>query len=146
MPELAASAPHPAHGGVPLRASDADRSQAAVTLQQAAGLGMLTLAEVEDRLGAACAAQLRSELAALTADLPVPRPGAAPGPPHGPAERAEHALRHATASAQAALTGVIALLRHRVLAIGLCVVLLMVAMVTGGLMADGSLGDVAGGD
>ncbi len=59
------------------RASDTDREQAARTIHEAAGLGMLRLDETEERLTAVYAARFRPELAALLADLPVAesRPG-----------------------------------------------------------------------
>ncbi|MEO6882062.1 MAG: DUF1707 domain-containing protein [Mycobacteriaceae bacterium] len=59
------------------RASDADREQAARTIHDAAGVGMLRLDETEERLTAVYAARFRPELSALVADLPVAesRPG-----------------------------------------------------------------------
>ncbi len=59
------------------RASDADREQAARTIHEAAGVGMLRLDETEERLTAVYAARFRPELTALVADLPVAesRPG-----------------------------------------------------------------------
>ncbi len=56
--------------GSGLRASDADREQAARVLWVAAGEGFLTPDEAEDRVTAAYAARFRDELASLTADLP----------------------------------------------------------------------------
>jgi hypothetical protein len=56
----------------PVRASDADRERVVARLTAAVGDGTLTLAEVEERQGAAYAARFRHELAPLTADLPAP--------------------------------------------------------------------------
>lgn len=53
-----------------IRASDADRERVAAILRGAAGQGLLTLAEVDERLAAVYAARLRGELVPLTADLP----------------------------------------------------------------------------
>jgi Domain of unknown function (DUF1707) len=52
-----------------LRASDADRERAADTLRRAAGVGRLTLDELDERLNAAYAARTRSELERLVADV-----------------------------------------------------------------------------
>ena len=54
----------------PVRASDADRERVAAILRGAAGQGLLTLAEVDERLAAVYAASHLHELAPLTADLP----------------------------------------------------------------------------
>ncbi|GAA2007416.1 DUF1707 domain-containing protein [Nakamurella flavida] len=64
----------------PQRASDADRAYVSQVVHRAVGMGMLTLDEADDRLGAVYAAQYRTELAALVDDLPVDEPamGAAP--------------------------------------------------------------------
>ncbi len=51
----ASSPPHP------WRASDVDRQRVCDILHQAAGAGMLTLAEAEERLAAAYAARFRHE-------------------------------------------------------------------------------------
>jgi hypothetical protein len=53
-----------------VRASDTERERVARILQAAAGDGLLTLEEVNERLDAAFAARFRHELTALTADLP----------------------------------------------------------------------------
>jgi len=53
-----------------LRTSDAEREQVATILRAAMTEGRLTLAEGEERLGAAYAARFRDELLPLTADLP----------------------------------------------------------------------------
>ncbi|HEX4358146.1 MAG TPA: DUF1707 domain-containing protein [Pseudonocardia sp.] len=65
-----------------IRASDAEREQTAELLHQGAADGRLSLAELDERLAAAYAAQLRAELAPLVVDLPAPpRPGStAPAP------------------------------------------------------------------
>jgi hypothetical protein len=54
------------------RASDADRDTAVDILCAAAAEGRLTLAELDERAGAALSARTICELAALIADLPGP--------------------------------------------------------------------------
>ena len=54
-----------------LRASDADRERAADTLRRAAGVGRLTMDELDDRLNAAYAARTRAELEQLVIDVVV---------------------------------------------------------------------------
>ena len=54
-----------------LRASDADRERAADTLRRAAGVGRLTVEELDERLSAAYAARTRAELERLVADVVV---------------------------------------------------------------------------
>jgi DUF1707 SHOCT-like domain len=54
----------------PVRASDADRERVAAILRGAAGQGLLTLAEVDERLAEVYAATHVTDLAPLTADLP----------------------------------------------------------------------------
>jgi hypothetical protein len=61
-----------------LRASDADRERVAGILRTAAGQGLLTLEEVDERLAAVYAARFVAELAPLTADLPEAGRGLAP--------------------------------------------------------------------
>ncbi|MFG3321704.1 DUF1707 domain-containing protein [Streptomyces sp. NPDC048171] len=63
--------PSPGGGALALRASHADRDSAVDVLSAAAGDGMLTAEELDERVGAALSARTRGELAALTADLPV---------------------------------------------------------------------------
>jgi hypothetical protein len=53
-----------------LRASDADRDTTVDILCAAVGDGRLTLAELDQRVGAALSARTRTQLAALIADLP----------------------------------------------------------------------------
>ncbi|MFF7471934.1 DUF1707 domain-containing protein [Streptomyces sp. NPDC008092] len=53
-----------------LRASHADRDRVVDVLRVAAGDGLLTADELDERLEAALSARTRSELAPLTADLP----------------------------------------------------------------------------
>ncbi len=65
--------------GGELRASHADRDQAAELLRVAAGDGRLSPDELDDRLERALTARTYAELAALTADLPA-TPGAAVAP------------------------------------------------------------------
>jgi hypothetical protein len=61
----------PGPGAKPeLRASHADRDRVVEILGVAAGDGLLTSAELDERLEAALSARTRSELAVLTADLP----------------------------------------------------------------------------
>jgi len=56
-----------------LRASDADRERVASVLATAAGDGLLTLDEVDERLTAVYGARYLAELTPLTADLPDQR-------------------------------------------------------------------------
>jgi hypothetical protein len=62
----------------PVRASDADRERVAAILRGAAGQGLLTLAEVDERLAQVYAATYVTDLAPLTADLPDGGRGLAP--------------------------------------------------------------------
>ena len=61
-----------------VRASDAERERVVETLRTHAAAGRLDAEELEQRLGLAFAARMRSELEPLTADLPAttaaPRP------------------------------------------------------------------------
>jgi len=59
------------HAGLAVRASDAEREQAVALLQRNFADGRLTQAELEERAGAAYAAQTRAQLLDLTADLPA---------------------------------------------------------------------------
>ncbi len=54
------------------RASDDDREAVVGRLRDAAGRGVLTLDELEERLGVALSARTHGELARVTADLPAP--------------------------------------------------------------------------
>jgi Domain of unknown function (DUF1707) len=65
----------------PMRASNAEREDTVARLHQALGEGRLDLAETEERVAATYAAQYRSELAPLLADLPHTE--AAPWPRSG---------------------------------------------------------------
>lgn len=56
--------------GSGVRASDAEREQVARILRAAAGEGLLTLGEADERLVALYASRFRAELEPLTADLP----------------------------------------------------------------------------
>ncbi|WP_275294572.1 DUF1707 domain-containing protein [Amycolatopsis sp. La24] len=58
----------------PVRCSDAEREQTTKALNNAAGEGRLSLAEVEERVTVVYAAQYRHELDAVVADLPAPAP------------------------------------------------------------------------
>jgi hypothetical protein len=57
-----------------VRASDAEREATIERLRHAAAEGRLTFEELADRIDAAGAAVMRSDLAPLTADLPAPLP------------------------------------------------------------------------
>ena len=59
------------HAGLAVRASDAEREQTAALIQLNFADGRLTQAELEERAGAAYAAQTRAQLRDLTADLPA---------------------------------------------------------------------------
>jgi hypothetical protein len=59
------------HAGLAVRASDAEREQTVALLQRNFADGRLTQAELEERAGAAYAAQTRAQLRDLTADLPA---------------------------------------------------------------------------
>lgn len=59
------------HARVAVRASDAEREQTVALLRQSFADGRLTQAELEERAGAAWAAQTRAQLRDLTADLPA---------------------------------------------------------------------------
>lgn len=64
------SAIEPEPAAPALRASDADREQVARILRAAAGEGLLTLDEADERLAAVYSARFRGELEPLTVDLP----------------------------------------------------------------------------
>jgi hypothetical protein len=66
--------------GAPIRASDAEREAVAAVLHDAAGRGLLTVEEANERVSAAYAARFVHELPPLTADLP-PAPVPAPTAP-----------------------------------------------------------------
>ncbi len=65
-----------------IRASDADRHQAAEVLREAAADGRLTLDELQERLDGVFAAKTYAELERYTRDLPTPggRPSVSPAP------------------------------------------------------------------
>ena len=63
-------------------ASDADRARTAAVLEREVGTGRLTLEEYGDRVAGVYQARTVGELAAATADLPVPVPP--PVPDNGP--------------------------------------------------------------
>lgn len=69
------------HPSLAVRASDAEREQTVALLRHNFADGRLTQAELEERAGAAYAAQTRAQLRDLTADLPThkqpPHPGTA---------------------------------------------------------------------
>ncbi|MGZ4509611.1 MAG: DUF1707 SHOCT-like domain-containing protein [Blastococcus sp.] len=64
----------------PLRASDAERHAVVAVLHDAVARGLLTLAEGDERMGAAYSARFVRDLPPLTADLP-PAPPPAPVAP-----------------------------------------------------------------
>jgi hypothetical protein len=94
-----------------LRASDSEREQVAEILRAAMAEGRLTLAEGEERLGKAYAAQHRDELSPLTVDLPDGGRQALAETPQARAATRRHLRRHAGAVAFIAvlLTGLWAL-------------------------------------
>ena len=57
-------------GAPPVRASDAERDQTAEILRAGYAEGRLSSAELDERLTAAYAAKIRTDLHALTSDLP----------------------------------------------------------------------------
>jgi hypothetical protein len=61
---------HTEPGAPPVRASDAERDQAAEVLRAAFAEGRLTRAELDERLAAAYAARTRADLRDLVSDLP----------------------------------------------------------------------------
>jgi hypothetical protein len=63
-----------------MRTSDAERESVVDVLREHAAAGRLDADELEERLGAAYAAQLRADLVPLVADLPVAAPEPAPAP------------------------------------------------------------------
>ncbi|MFD7233604.1 DUF1707 domain-containing protein [Streptomyces sp. NPDC059881] len=70
--EISPTGRHSGPGSPPeLRASHADRDRTVDVLRIAAGDGLLTADELDERLEAALSARTLSELAVLTADLPV---------------------------------------------------------------------------
>lgn len=70
-----------------MRASDAERERAATRVQEAGAEGRLTLAEIDERLGAVYASTYSDELTAFTADLPERGP-------RRPRAGVNHAIRH----------------------------------------------------
>ena len=91
--------------GPDLRVGDADREAVAAALRESYAQGRLTLEEFNQRIEAAFAATMRSQLSALTRDLPpvtapaartpVPVPGAQrerAGHEHGPRSRSRLGL------------------------------------------------------
>ena len=98
-----------AAGGDRVRASHAERNQVVVTLKDAFVHGRLTKGELDARAGQALTARTRGELAALTADIPVPvsLPGAAAPAPsrRPPPAQARFPLPRAAAGSGACLAG-----------------------------------------
>lgn len=96
-------------GGDRVRASHAERERVVVTLKDAFVHGRLTKGELDARAGQALTARTRAELAALTADIPVPvsSPDAASPAPsrRRPPVRARRPLAGAAAGSGACLAG-----------------------------------------
>lgn len=94
-------------GSGQVRASHAERERVVVTLKDAFVHGRLTKSELDTRAGQALAARTRAELAALTADLPVPvsPPGADPAAssPRRPPAKARRPLARSAAGSGACL-------------------------------------------
>ena len=67
------------HARLAVRASDAEREQTVALLQRGFADGRLALTELEERAGAAYAAQTRAQLRDLTADLPAEQQPSRPG-------------------------------------------------------------------
>jgi hypothetical protein len=76
-PDPGTTRPFPPDPPPRARASDAEREAVVMVLHDAVARGLLTLAEGEERMGAAYATRFRDDLAGFTADLP-------PGPPPVP--------------------------------------------------------------
>ena len=68
-------------GGMDVRASDADRDATMSRLSEAAAQGLLTFEELADRIEAAAGAVTRSDLVALTSDLPATDAAGVAAPP-----------------------------------------------------------------
>jgi hypothetical protein len=99
-----------AAGGDRIRASHAERDQVVETLKNAFVDGQLTKDEFDERAGQALTARTRSELAALTDDVPAspdaapPASTALPAPPHRrPPVQAPRPLATAAAGSGACL-------------------------------------------
>jgi DUF1707 SHOCT-like domain len=84
---------HDEAGAPSVRASDAERDEAAEAIRAAFAEGRLARTELDGRLTAAYAAKTRADLVGLTGDLPGAVPGALtacdrpPGVDHGPGTR-----------------------------------------------------------
>ena len=91
-----------------LRASDADREQAAAHLRQATAEGRLSAEELEERLDALFAAKTYGELDALVADLPVTH-----SPSRPPAGVARWASAAAAVTLLLTVLGMLAVARER---------------------------------
>jgi len=79
-----------------LRASDADRDQAATVLNQAMAEGRLTAEEHSERLDALYAAKTHADIEPLLDDLPGHGTAPVPVPPAGPVNRIRAILSEAT--------------------------------------------------
>lgn len=73
-----------------IRASDSEREHTARFLQQSYSEGRLTMAEFDERVASAYAARSRSELEALTQDLPLPERRADNRPAADPRQHSRH--------------------------------------------------------
>jgi hypothetical protein len=87
------------------RIGDRERREVDARLRQAHDDGVLTLAEYDERVALCWAARTRSDLDALTADLPDPVPDAAPPAPAAPTRPRNRFARAAVATI-AVLAGV----------------------------------------
>ncbi len=81
--------------GAGVRASDTEREDVTRILRAATGQGLLTLAEVDERLAAVYATKFRHELEPLTADLPDGGHQLLPGVPRARAAARIGLVRHA---------------------------------------------------
>ena len=111
--------PAPDHGR--LRASHADREQVVDLLKAAFVQGRLTQDELDGRIGQALAARTYTELAALTADLPVEpeqAPTAAPALAPARARTQNRSVTRVVKSGAGAIGAVIVVLSGTVMALG----------------------------
>lgn len=120
---------HPSHAGAPMRATNADRERTSQIIHAAAGVGMLSLQETEERLSAVYASTFRHELDPLVADLqPAPKAG-------GVRDRLPQPVLRLLAVLTAAVSTVVAFAaRHR--ALTAVVLVLLVGVVLAGAGAE----------
>lgn len=114
-----------------IRASDVDRERTSTALHAAAASGMLTIAEVEERLSTVYTSKFRHELDAQVADLPIEVRSTRPGAERGVVDSA----RAAGAAVVALILTVASLAgRHRRIT---AVIVLVLAAVFAALMFFG---------